>query len=233
MSTPTLPTDHDEYEALAVAWAVNALEPSDQAVFEAHRDGCERCARAAYAAFDIAAELAYGVPDVAPPARLRERVLAGALPHAPKASRTPDRSIGHSARCAARVRRYGGPRGETRPPLSGLLGPRPTARPTRPRISGLSGPRPTTRPTGPRISGLQGPRPRARRTGRRVGVLSGPRPGVTRVGRGVGSVVALGPGVRRGGGRGVPGRGGWLGRCGGRGGSGTRWRRRCSWSGRP
>jgi hypothetical protein len=84
VSTPTLPTDHDEYEALAVAWAVNALEPAEQAIFEAHRDGCERCARAAYAALDIAAELAYGVPDVAPPARLRERVLAGALPHAPK-----------------------------------------------------------------------------------------------------------------------------------------------------
>ena len=83
MSTPTLPTDHDEYEALAVAWAVNALEPADQAIFEAHRDGCERCTRAAYAALDIAAELAYGVPDVAPPARLRERVLAVALPHGP------------------------------------------------------------------------------------------------------------------------------------------------------
>lgn len=83
MSTPTLPTDHDEYEALAVAWAVNALEPADQAIFEAHRDGCERCTRAAYAALDIAAELAYGVPDVAPPARLRERVLAAALPHDP------------------------------------------------------------------------------------------------------------------------------------------------------
>ena len=84
MSTPTLPTDHDEYEALAVAWAVNALEPADQAIFEAHRDGCERCTRAAYAALDIAAELAYGVPDVAPPARLRERVLTAALPHGPK-----------------------------------------------------------------------------------------------------------------------------------------------------
>jgi Anti-sigma-K factor rskA len=94
VSTPTLPTDHDEYEALAIAWSVNALEPADQAVFEAHRDGCERCARAAYAALDIAAELAYGVPDVAPPARLRERVLAAALPHDPSGqlSARPDQS---------------------------------------------------------------------------------------------------------------------------------------------
>ena len=94
MSTPTLPTDHDEYEALAVAWAVNALEPADQAIFEAHRDGCERCTRAAYAALDIAAELAYGVPDVAPPARLRERVLAAALPHGPMGQ--PGAQLGQS-----------------------------------------------------------------------------------------------------------------------------------------
>jgi hypothetical protein len=80
VSTPTLPTDHDEYEALAVAWAVNALEPADQAIFKAHRDGCERCMRAAYAALDVATELAYGVPDVVPPARVRERVLAAAVP---------------------------------------------------------------------------------------------------------------------------------------------------------
>ena len=81
MSTPTLPTHHDEYEALAVAWAVNALEPADHSIFEAHRGGCERCARAADAALGTAAELAYGVPDVSPPARLRERVLAEAVPH--------------------------------------------------------------------------------------------------------------------------------------------------------
>lgn len=81
MSTRTLSTHHDEYEALAVAWAVNALEPADQAMFEAHRGGCERCVRAADAALETAAALAYGVPDVAPPARLRERVLADAVPH--------------------------------------------------------------------------------------------------------------------------------------------------------
>jgi anti-sigma-K factor RskA len=81
VSTPTLP--HDEYEALAVAWALNALEPADQAIFEAHRDGCEQCARAADSALEIAAELAYGVPDVVPPARLRQRVLAEAVPPGP------------------------------------------------------------------------------------------------------------------------------------------------------
>lgn len=90
MSAPTLPTGHDEYEALAVAWAVNALEPTDQAVFEVHRAGCEQCTRAVEATLAIAAELAYGVPDVVPPARLRERVLAAAVPHdEPQPTRPP------------------------------------------------------------------------------------------------------------------------------------------------
>jgi anti-sigma-K factor RskA len=83
MSTPTLPTDHDDYEALAVAWALNALEPADQAMFEAHRDECDRCTQAAFRALETATELAYGVPDVAPPARLRERILVTALPDGP------------------------------------------------------------------------------------------------------------------------------------------------------
>ena len=94
MSTPTLPTDHEEYEALAVAWAFNALEPADLAVFEAHRHGCERCTRAAYAALEIAAELAYGVPDAAPPPRLREQVLSAAIQQRPNDQLTarPSRS---------------------------------------------------------------------------------------------------------------------------------------------
>ena len=60
---------------------MNALEPADQAIFEAHRVGCERCMRTAYAALETAAELAYGAPDAAPPPRLRERVLAAAEQH--------------------------------------------------------------------------------------------------------------------------------------------------------
>jgi anti-sigma-K factor RskA len=100
VSSPTLPTHHDEYEALAVAWAVNALEPADQAVFEAHRDGCERCARAVYAALEVAAELAYGVPDAAPPARLRHRVLAGTLP--PRPSSQSAARVGRADAAAAR-----------------------------------------------------------------------------------------------------------------------------------
>jgi hypothetical protein len=80
VSAPTVPTDHDEYEALAVAWVISALEPAEQTIFEAHWAGCGRCARTVAGALEIAAELAYGVPDVVPPPRLRERVLAAAAP---------------------------------------------------------------------------------------------------------------------------------------------------------
>ena len=106
MSTRTLSTHHDEYEALAVAWAVRALEPADQAMFEAHRGGCERCLRAADAALETAAALAYGVPEVAPPARLRERVLAEAVPHGRNVQSVanPNRADGPPA---ARPRRGG------------------------------------------------------------------------------------------------------------------------------
>lgn len=104
MSTPTLPTDHEEYEALGVAWALNALEPADLEVFEAHRDGCERCTRTAYEALEVAGELAYGVPDLAPPPRLRERVIAAATQQRPIAR--PGRSQEHAP--AARPSPRGG-----------------------------------------------------------------------------------------------------------------------------
>jgi hypothetical protein len=74
------PRDHDQYEALAVAWAIDALEPADQVVFEDHRDGCDACGLTVLAALRIAAELAYGVPDIEPPPRLRRRILAAAGP---------------------------------------------------------------------------------------------------------------------------------------------------------
>jgi anti-sigma-K factor RskA len=84
VSAPALPRNHDDYEALAVAWAINALEPAEQAIFEAHRAGCEDCTRIARETLDIAAELAYGVPDVAPPPQLRERLLADAVAARPQ-----------------------------------------------------------------------------------------------------------------------------------------------------
>jgi hypothetical protein len=78
VSAPTLPTGHEEYEALAVGWAIAALEPADQDRFEEHRPGCRRCADAVADALDVAVELAYCVPDSEPPPELKGRVLAAA-----------------------------------------------------------------------------------------------------------------------------------------------------------
>ena len=78
MSAPTLPTGHEEYEALAVAWAISALEPADSDRFEEHRARCERCKRTVEAALEVVVALAHAVPDEVPPPALRRRVLAAA-----------------------------------------------------------------------------------------------------------------------------------------------------------
>lgn len=83
MTAPTMPAAHEEYEALAVAWAIDALEPADQDRFEAHRIDCAACVEAVAVALDVAVELAYGVPDIEPPPALRRRLLAAAALHPP------------------------------------------------------------------------------------------------------------------------------------------------------
>ena len=88
MSAPAPPREHDEYEALAVAWVIDALEPADQELFEAHHGGCEDCGLTVLAALEVATELAYGVPDIEPPPLLRHRLLAAAA--APPVPARPD-----------------------------------------------------------------------------------------------------------------------------------------------
>ena len=83
MSAPVLPKGHEEFAALAVAWAIDALEPADQERFEAHQAGCDDCERTVRDALEVAVELAYGVPDIAPPPSLRLRVLSAAIPESP------------------------------------------------------------------------------------------------------------------------------------------------------
>lgn len=114
MSAPTRPKGHDEYEALAVAWAIDALEPADQEEFEAHRDGCDRCTLAVVSALQVATELAYGVPDVDPPPWLRERVLAAATSRLPAPGVSPEGMAGREA-----ARQYAERRG---PPRTGNVG---------------------------------------------------------------------------------------------------------------
>lgn len=90
MNASAPPREHDKFEELAVAWAIDALEPADQAIFEAHRDGCAVCERTVQLSLDVAAELAYGVPDVDPPPQLRRRLLAAATPRPPVQGASPD-----------------------------------------------------------------------------------------------------------------------------------------------
>ena len=65
----------DDPHTLAGAYALNALTDRDQARFERHLAGCEACAAEVRGLRETAARLATATA-AAPPARLRERVLA-------------------------------------------------------------------------------------------------------------------------------------------------------------
>lgn len=94
MNASAPPRGHDVWEALAVAWAIDSLEPADQVTFEEHRDGCVICERVVLATLEVAAELAYGVPDIEPPPQLRRRILAAATPLPPVQATSPEGAAG-------------------------------------------------------------------------------------------------------------------------------------------
>jgi anti-sigma-K factor RskA len=91
------PKGHDTYEALAVAWVLDALEPADQVIFEEHRHGCDVCELTVLTTLEVAAELAYGVPDIEPPAQLRRRVLSAATSRPPVQATSPEGAAGPRA----------------------------------------------------------------------------------------------------------------------------------------
>ena len=78
------------FEALAVAWALDSLEPADQVIFEEHRRGCAICEHTVRTTLEVAAELAYGVPDIEPPPQLRRRILAAATAGLPVQASSPE-----------------------------------------------------------------------------------------------------------------------------------------------
>jgi hypothetical protein len=75
--------EHRELQELIPARALDALDRHDAAVFDEHVEGCPECARALDEAREVVGTLAYNVPDVAPPLRLRERILVAAAPPPP------------------------------------------------------------------------------------------------------------------------------------------------------
>ena len=67
-------SDHDEYDGLAVGWALHALEPGEEHAFGAHLDTCAHCQRAVAQSEEALGRLAYDVPLVDPPPHLLDRI---------------------------------------------------------------------------------------------------------------------------------------------------------------
>jgi hypothetical protein len=74
---PAGPRDggHDEWEALAVGWALSTLERQDEDRFAVHLPGCEQCAGTVRESLHTVADLAYALPDAEPPAALKMGIM--------------------------------------------------------------------------------------------------------------------------------------------------------------
>ena len=67
---------HEEFDELAVGWALHALEPEDEVVFAAHLPGCDRCARTVAETAEVMGAMATDLPGAEPGEGLRERLRA-------------------------------------------------------------------------------------------------------------------------------------------------------------
>jgi anti-sigma factor RsiW len=83
---PPPPGGHDEYEELAAAYALDALEPGEGVRLEAHLAGCAACRGSLDSFREVAARLG-DVSGQEPPAQLGAAILAAALADA--AARPP------------------------------------------------------------------------------------------------------------------------------------------------
>ena len=113
MSEPIDPREqlgeHGEWDALAVGWALSALDPEDEERFAEHLPGCTRCTATVRESLYTVADLAYALPDEAPPPSLKSRLMAAvaAEPRTPGAApprRRWSRSRSRSGRSASRTR---------------------------------------------------------------------------------------------------------------------------------
>jgi anti-sigma-K factor RskA len=66
--------DHQEFDELAVGWALHALEPADEAAFAVHLPGCARCAATVAQATEVMAAMAADLPQAEPSEGLRARL---------------------------------------------------------------------------------------------------------------------------------------------------------------
>ena len=102
--------EDDLIHDLCAAYALDALGPDDERVFEAHLASCRHCREELAGLSETAATLAYAVPPAEPPGRLRARILDAARAERPNVvSLRPRRSAGNvllaavaaAAACAA------------------------------------------------------------------------------------------------------------------------------------
>lgn len=70
---------HQEYDELAVGWALKALEPDDESRFSRHLPDCRRCSRTVRDAHAVGAGFALSLVGEDPPDSLRQRIMAQAL----------------------------------------------------------------------------------------------------------------------------------------------------------
>ncbi len=84
---------HDEYDGLAVGWALHALEPGDEHAFADHLATCSRCQRLVHESEEALGELAYEVPLLEPPPQLLDRIR-----HATGATDAMPARVGRSPR---------------------------------------------------------------------------------------------------------------------------------------
>jgi anti-sigma-K factor RskA len=68
--------EHGDWDALATAYALHALEPDEEARFLPHLRTCARCAETLREATRTVGDLAYAVPDEEPPPALKQRLMA-------------------------------------------------------------------------------------------------------------------------------------------------------------
>jgi anti-sigma-K factor RskA len=94
-------SDHDELEASVAAWVLGAMAAQEADAMRRHVEGCASCQAAAARVRRAALALPLAVEEVAPPARLRERVLTAAL--GTKGPSAPVHSIGPEPRLPSRV----------------------------------------------------------------------------------------------------------------------------------
>src|SRR5882724_3119039 len=116
--------EHGDWDALATAYALSAVEPDEEARFVPHLATCVRCTETVREAIRTVGDLAYAVPDEEPPPALKQRLMT-AVAMAPRRAAVPTSSA-RVSRAGRPRRRLAGrtPRPASRTPVGRALGRR-------------------------------------------------------------------------------------------------------------